>query len=101
MPDSVFRELYLAEPSEDGGNPFGSDAIRSCIGETSTAKPIYFGVDLAKHVDWTVGIGLDLDGAVASFERYQKPWEETTAAVARFIGSEKAYIDSTGVGDPK
>jgi hypothetical protein len=23
LPEHVFRELYLAEPSDDGGNPFG------------------------------------------------------------------------------
>lgn len=27
LPESAFKELYLAEPSEDGSNPFGIDAI--------------------------------------------------------------------------
>lgn len=30
LPDAVFRELYLAEPSDDGGNPFGIAAINAC-----------------------------------------------------------------------
>jgi hypothetical protein len=27
LPEHVFRELYLAEPSDDEGNPFGLEAI--------------------------------------------------------------------------
>ena len=35
LPESVFKELYLAEPSDDGGNPFGMKAIRDCIDRKS------------------------------------------------------------------
>src|SRR5215831_5139419 len=31
LPDAVFRELYLAEPSDDGGNPFGLAAIAAQV----------------------------------------------------------------------
>src|SRR5574340_173745 len=31
LPESVFRELYEAEPSDDGGNPFGLGAIRARV----------------------------------------------------------------------
>lgn len=31
LPEAVYRELYLAEPSDDGGNPFGIVAIGDCI----------------------------------------------------------------------
>src|SRR5262245_9843715 len=59
LPAGVFRELYLAEPSDDEGNPFGIPAIRSCVGPLSTDPPAVWGVDLAKSVDWTVAIALD------------------------------------------
>ena len=36
LPEQVFRELYLAEPSDDGGNPFGIASISSCVGPLST-----------------------------------------------------------------
>jgi hypothetical protein len=100
LPESVFKELYFAEPSDDGGNPFGQEAIRKCIGDISSNPPVVYGVDLAKSVDWTVAIGLDENGAVCRLDRYQLPWEETVRKLAHEIGSASAIVDSTGVGDP-
>ena len=100
LPENVFRELYFAEPSDDGGNPFGQEAIRACIGDVSGAPAVVYGVDLAKSVDWTVVVGLDETGAVCRFDRYQWPWEETVRRLAQEIGLTPAIVDSTGVGDP-
>jgi len=100
LPESVFKELYFAEPSDDGGNPFGQEAIRKCIGDISSNPPVVYGVDLAKSVDWTVAVGLDEAGAVCRIDRYQLPWEETVRKLAQEIGSVSAVVDSTGVGDP-
>lgn len=98
-PDHVFKELYLAEASDDEGNPFSIEAIRRCIGPMSMARPIVYGWDFAKHVDWTVGIGLDKDGKVCRFHRFQTPWEETYARVIRESKGIPTLVDSTGVGD--
>ena len=74
MPDAMFRELYLLEDVDDG-NPFGYQAIDACVAPLSTNPPKVFGVDLAKAVDWTVVIGMDTDGAVCRYERWQRiPW---------------------------
>jgi phage FluMu gp28-like protein len=100
LPDAVFRELYLAEPADDGGNPFGVAAIQSCIVPLSRAEPSVWGIDLAKSVDWTVAIALDDGGTVCRFERWQSPWEETLYKLQRLIGTTSALVDSTGVGDP-
>ena len=100
LPENVFKELYLAEPSDDGGNPFGMKAIRDCIAPLSRQSPVLFGVDLAKSVDYTVSIGLDVEGRVAFFDRFQEPWEETCRRLANSIGYTPALVDSTGVGDP-
>ena len=100
LPENVFKELYLAEPSDDGGNPFGMQAIRDCIAPLSRQSPVLFGVDLAKSVDYTVSIGLDVEGRIASFDRFQEPWEETCRRLATSIGYTPALVDSTGVGDP-
>jgi len=100
LPENVFRELYFAETSDDGGNPFGQEAIRACIGDVSGEPPVVYRVDLAKSVDWTVVIGLDATGAVCRFDRYQWPWEETVKRLAQEIGATSAIVDSTGVGDP-
>ena len=100
LPPHVFRELYLAEPTDDGSNPFGVDAIRDCVDDLSDGRPVAFGVDLAKSVDWTVVCGLDKEGRVAILERWQSDWGATRARVESMIGQTSAFIDSTGVGDP-
>ncbi len=100
LPLSVFEELYLAKPSDDGGNPFGIKAIEDCCGPMSGGSPVVFGVDLAKSVDWTWPIGLDDDGAICFSERWQGPWRATKGRLADIIGGTPALIDSTGVGDP-
>lgn len=100
LPEAVFRELYMAEPSDEGGNPFGIKAINNCIAPMSSAPPSVWGWDLAKHVDWTVGIALDESGSVCRFERFQAPWEEITNRIVDMTRGLPALVDSTGVGDP-
>ena len=99
LPEQVFKELYLAEPSDDQGNPFGIDAIYKCVAPMSNKEPVCWGWDLAKSVDWTWGIGLDEDGAVCRSERWQSPWEETLKRIVNITAGVPALVDSTGVGD--
>lgn len=100
LPENVFRELYLAEPSDDEGNPFGVSHIRSCVAPMSELEPWVIGIDLAKSHDWTVVIALDRNGTVCGFDRWQSPWEETERRILDLIGNTPALVDSTGVGDP-
>ena len=100
LPEAVFNELYLAQPSRDEGNPFGIDHIRECLAPMSRKKPQAFGWDLAKSVDWTVGTGLDAEGRVCRFRRFQKPWKDTLEQIKQETGNVPADVDSTGVGDP-
>jgi hypothetical protein len=100
LPERVFRELYLAEASDDEGNPFGLAAIRACMHPLSRGAPVVWGIDLAKHVDWTVLIGLDAVGYVCRFERFQLPWDDTMNRIKVAVGLTPALVDSTGVGDP-
>jgi phage FluMu gp28-like protein len=101
LPDHVFRELYLAEPSDDGGNPFGIQAISDCTGQISNQPAVVFGVDLAKSVDFTAVIGLDDEGRVSVCERWQgTDWKTTIEKIGTLIGECPTLVDSTGVGDP-
>ena len=101
LPDRVFRELYLAEPSDDEGNPFGMQHIAACVAPMTAERPAAIGVDLAKSIDWTVMIGLDRSGATCGFDRWQQiPWDETEARILANAGQVPLLIDSTGVGDP-
>ena len=100
LPDAVFRQLYMAEATDDEGNPFGIQAIRGCVGGLSDGAPVAWGWDLAKSVDWTVGVALDEEGGVCRFERFQRPWSETVVAIQGATAGTEALVDSTGVGDP-
>ncbi len=100
LPENVFKELYMAEPSDDEGNPFGIDSIYSCVVPAMSDKePVVWGWDLAKSTDWTWGIGLDENGNVCRSERWQSPWEETLKRIINFSGETPCLVDSTGVGD--
>lgn len=101
LPDYVFRELYLAEPSDDGSNPFNLQAIDDIIHPGwKEGKAVVWGIDLAKSVDYTVAIGLDEAGNVVQFHRFQKPWRDTITYLKRITEDAPALVDSTGVGDP-
>lgn len=101
LPDHVFRELYLAEPTDDGSNPFGLDAIEACIlARKPKGSAEVWGWDLAKKVDWTVGCGLNAEGALVGFERWQKlPWPTTKKRISALTGDSYMILDSTGLGD--
>jgi len=100
LPADVFRELYEAEATEDGSNPFDIRAIRDCIGPLGDGPATSFGWDLAKYVDWTVGIGLNRERAVCVFERFQAPWGIQIPRIQEATGRIPALVDATGVGDP-
>jgi hypothetical protein len=100
LPLAVFRELYYAEPSDDGGNPFGVAAIHACVAQMSSAQPVAYGLDLAKSHDWDVLIGLDADGTLCRFDRWQGGWDATVTRVLSQIGQVPTLVDSTGAGDP-
>jgi len=99
LPESVFKELYLAEASEDGSNPFGNQFIQQCTYPISERPSICYGIDLAKKVDWFVTIGLDQFGNTSFFTRCQKDWKQTTQDILS-LPQKPIAIDSTGVGDP-
>ncbi len=98
----VFRELYEAVASDDGGNPFGEHHILSCVGTLSATPPVAYGIDLAKSQDYLVIIGLDDSGHVCQFHRWRDiPWRDSIRRIHQIVGEETpALVDSTGVGDP-
>lgn len=100
LPHSVFEQEYMANPMENAANPFGSEHINRCTRELSTAPTEYFGIDLAKSVDWTVIIGMDRQGNTTQVHRFQRDWLQTKNAIIEICDKYKpVVIDSTGVGD--
>jgi len=103
LPEHIFKELYEALPSDDGGNPFSLRHIQAAA--LSEAPPVtgpvvVYGVDLAKSTDWTVVVGLDVFGYVVEFHRWQSSWENTKEQLIQILGSTPTLADATGVGDP-
>ena len=99
LPLAVFEQEYMANPMENAANPFGSNFIRSCIQPLASGPATYFGIDLAKSHDWTVIIGLNAQGQVCYFDRFQKDWKQTRDTIMALDRSRPVMIDSTGVGD--
>ena len=99
LPEVVFEQEYMANPSENSANPFGNKFIQNCIRPISSKPIVSFGIDLAKSYDHTVIIGLDSNGNVAYFDRYQMDWYNTRENIKR-LPTCPILIDSTGVGDP-
>jgi len=99
LPNAVFEQEYMANPMENAANPFGSDHIRKNIKPLATDQVEYYGIDLAKSVDWTVIIGMDRQGQVAYLERFQKDWQHTKEFILSINRNKPVMIDSTGVGD--
>lgn len=99
LPENVFKELYLAEASEDGSNPIGFSHIARAVFPLSNLPTVCFGIDLAKKQDWTVITGLDKFGQVSHFQRFQMDWDQTTKVILS-LPPAPIVIDATGVGDP-
>lgn len=101
LPDAVFKQEYLAEPGEDADNPFGIDEIKRNIvteEEFSTNQTVVYGIDVARTHDFTVVIGLDEEGKMTYFDRFQLPWEMTKKRLSKLPEKPLKVIDQTGVG---
>lgn len=99
LPPVVFEQEYMANPAENASNPFGSAFIKQCTFPMSHDAPICFGIDLAKSHDWTVITGLDKNGSVCYFDRFQCDWRTVVNKILA-LPNIPMCIDSTGVGDP-
>jgi hypothetical protein len=100
LPDHVFKELYLAEPSEDGTHPFGLKFIELCCHPgMSTRETICYGIDLARKIDWVSIIGLDQLGAMSHRQTFTKVGWQTTIDTIKVLPQKPMAMDSTGVGD--
>jgi len=99
LPEVVFEQEYMANPMENSANPFGNKFIASCVKPLSSNPVVCYGIDLAKSFDWSVIIGLDSNGCVAYYNRFQKDWKQTKETILTLDRSKPVLIDSTGVGD--
>ena len=99
LPELAFSQEYMAEFNENVANPFGISYIDQCTYPMTNLPAVCYGIDLAKSFDWAVIIGLDKNGAVCYFDRWQSDWRTTTNKILALPQGSIA-LDSTGVGDP-
>lgn len=100
LPESVFNELYLAEASEDGSNPFGLKYIAAiCQPTLSTEPSICHGIDVANKFDSTSIIGLDRLGTMSHYHNFTRTGWPHVISTIKYLSPVPAAQDSTGVGD--
>lgn len=99
LPEEIFNQEYRGIPADDGGNPFGLNAIRECRQPLSQLPAVVYGVDLARATDYTVIIGLDAYAQVCRVYRFQAPWLDTRRKIYEFVRDTPCVVDATGVGD--
>lgn len=100
LPENVFNELYLAEASEDGSNPFGIKHIDACcVPALSTQPSVCYGADLGRKIDAFSVIGLDKLGYMSHyFNKTRQSWPHTIDTL-KYLPNKPMAMDSTGVGD--
>lgn len=100
LPESVFNELYMAEASEDGSNPFGLKYIALICQPTLSVEPsIAYGIDLARKVDFVSIVGLDKLGTMSHYHNFTKVGWQQTIDTIKYLPNLPMAMDSTGVGD--
>lgn len=100
LPEIVFRELYLAEATDDGSNPFGQRHLTGChLPGLQPGPAVCYGVDLAKSVDFVAVVGLNAAGHVCHLDRWQGDWNVTKKRLLT-LPDAPTLVDQTGVGGP-
>lgn len=101
-PERYFRQEYLAEFVEGGGEVFRN--VDNCISQY--AEPDHFnvmGLDLARVKDWTVGYILNSKRESVEFQRFQRmDWSFQKLRVIEMYRRNRCIrcvVDGTGVGD--
>ena len=105
MPEHVRDQEIFALFLEDSASVFRN--VKNCIGSKRAKsipdKSYFIGIDLAKHVDFTVITVLDGDGNQVYFNRLNKlDWTYQKKLIVEIAESYAGYVcmDATGIGDP-
>lgn len=102
MPERSYRQEILAEFLENEGSVFRKVREACSMPALSTRTTVAIGTDLAKHVDFTVIIGLDDQGDMTIFDRFREiSWPLQKARITTAAGfATPTLLDATGIGDP-
>lgn len=97
MDESSFRQLMLAEPADDAGNPFGFHHIDACgtLERPADTEAAAWGWDLGRHQNQSVGIALDAEGKVCDLRSFRRDWDETLGIILGAVGDTPALVDAS------
>jgi len=101
----TYRQEYLAEFLDSGGVVFSHYATTDISKKPEDGHIYIAGLDLAKHVDYTVLTIADIDTKqIVDVLRFNDiNWESQIFKIREYLsryGNPIVYADSTGVGDP-
>ena len=103
LPENVFKQEYLAEFLDSGGEVFQDlDRITVPAWPRATGK-IYCGLDVARADDFTVATFIDSQGNIVDIYRQNnKDWSTIVKEVLEKIRQHNAttMVEVNGVGDP-
>lgn len=96
QPAAKFNQEILAIAGENNAAVVSLNYIEAnTIKQLSTKPTVVYGIDVAKYTDWTVIVGLDEDGVMSYFDRFQTPNEITKQKIKAFPSSILKVMDST------
>ena len=96
LPEAIFNQEILAIAGENSAAVVSLKYIEAnTIKQLSTNPTVVYGIDVAKYTDWTVVTGLDEDGVMSYFDRFQTPNEITKQKIKALPSSILKVMDST------
>lgn len=103
LPEAVFRQEYLAEFIDSGGEVF-TDIDKNCFSQwTKGVGPYYAACDIGRAQDYTVMTVMDRNGLIV--EMYRKNNAEWSTMVNEMVEVAKKWnatvmVEENGVGSP-
>ena len=102
LPDNVFKQEYLAEFLDGGGEVFKNLDLYTFDSYPTSKGHIYAGIDLGRHEDYSVITFMDTDGNVIEVYRTnQKEWKYIINDFVELLNENKAtaLIEVNSIGD--
>jgi len=103
LPDKVFKQEYLAEFLDDGGEVFSNlNEITFNQWPAGDTPKYYCGIDLGRQEDWTVATVLNSEGQVVEIYRnHQVNWDVMINDLVKLINKWNAItlVEVNSIGD--
>jgi hypothetical protein len=102
LPENVFRQEYLAEFIDSGGEVFANIEKNVFQSYPRPTGKVYCGIDLGKQEDFTVATFIDSNGSIIDIYRDNKTeWSQMTQEILKRIRQWNAttMIEVNSIGD--